>query len=236
VGHSPFHSPPHNNAAPLSLKGGMLRNVIAFIILFLPLYRAFLQFPNINAPTGPTGTKGDSGADGRSAYEVAVENGFEGSKEEWLESLIGPAGPTGPTGATGPLPVMEFATFFHNISKKYVAGDLLTFDSTLSQNGISINSARTQITLGNYRYYRFSYGINVLNIDSGKPQLQLLINGNPLSMTFMQLYEPGNHMLDLISPVPPNAVISFRIINGDLTLAEDCSGITEYITITTIQQ
>ena len=27
------------------------------------------------------------GAPGKSAYEVAVENGFEGSEEEWLESL-----------------------------------------------------------------------------------------------------------------------------------------------------
>lgn len=29
------------------------------------------------------------GADGKSAYEIAVENGFEGTEEEWLESLGG---------------------------------------------------------------------------------------------------------------------------------------------------
>lgn len=29
---------------------------------------------------------------GKSAYEVAVENGFEGTEEEWLSSLIGPEG------------------------------------------------------------------------------------------------------------------------------------------------
>ena len=29
---------------------------------------------------------------GKSAYEIAVENGFEGDETEWLESLIGPAG------------------------------------------------------------------------------------------------------------------------------------------------
>lgn len=27
------------------------------------------------------------GEDGKSAYEIAVENGFEGTEEEWLESL-----------------------------------------------------------------------------------------------------------------------------------------------------
>ena len=29
------------------------------------------------------------GDDGKSAYEIAVENGFEGTEQEWLESLIG---------------------------------------------------------------------------------------------------------------------------------------------------
>lgn len=41
------------------------------------------------------------GVPGDSAYEVAVNNGFVGTEEEWLESLIGPQGPTGPTGSTG---------------------------------------------------------------------------------------------------------------------------------------
>ena len=38
---------------------------------------------------------------GESAYEVAVADGFEGTEEEWLESLTGDTGATGPTGATG---------------------------------------------------------------------------------------------------------------------------------------
>jgi len=53
------------------------------------------------------------GVAGASAYEVAVEQGFVGTEQQWLESLIGPTGgkgdkgdtgepgPTGPTGATG---------------------------------------------------------------------------------------------------------------------------------------
>lgn len=32
------------------------------------------------------------GADGKSAYEIAVDNGFEGSESEWLESLKGEKG------------------------------------------------------------------------------------------------------------------------------------------------
>ena len=32
------------------------------------------------------------GLDGKSAYQIALENGFEGTEEEWLESLEGKAG------------------------------------------------------------------------------------------------------------------------------------------------
>lgn len=45
---------------------------------------------------------GEPGADGKSAYEIAVENDFSGSETEWLESLRGEPGPQGETGETGP--------------------------------------------------------------------------------------------------------------------------------------
>lgn len=38
--------------------------------------------------TGATGPQGIQGEDGLSAYEVAVENGFVGTEEEWLASLV----------------------------------------------------------------------------------------------------------------------------------------------------
>jgi Major tropism determinant N-terminal domain len=40
---------------------------------------------------------------GASAYDLAVDNGYAGTEEEWLESLHGgPAGPQGDTGPAGP--------------------------------------------------------------------------------------------------------------------------------------
>jgi len=42
-----------------------------------------------------------NGVAGKSAYEVAVDNGFVGTQSQWLASLVGPQGPTGATGATG---------------------------------------------------------------------------------------------------------------------------------------
>ena len=38
---------------------------------------------------------------GKSAYDLAVKNGFEGSEEDWLVSLKGPRGDQGPRGISG---------------------------------------------------------------------------------------------------------------------------------------
>ena len=44
---------------------------------------------------------GTNGKDGRSAYEIAIENGFVGTVAEWLESLKGRDGLPGKDGADG---------------------------------------------------------------------------------------------------------------------------------------
>ncbi|MBO5204074.1 MAG: collagen-like protein [Clostridia bacterium] len=51
--------------------------------------------------TGAAGVNGFNGKDGKSAYEVALENGFEGTIDQWIASLKGEKGDTGATGATG---------------------------------------------------------------------------------------------------------------------------------------
>ena len=47
------------------------------------------------------GETGANGEDGKSAYELAVENGYEGTLDDWLESLVGATGATGEAGADG---------------------------------------------------------------------------------------------------------------------------------------
>jgi len=44
---------------------------------------------------------GGGGAAGKSAYEVAVDNGFEGTETEWLASLKGADGKDGVDGKDG---------------------------------------------------------------------------------------------------------------------------------------
>ncbi len=53
-------------------------------------------------PAGADGAPGADGADGDSAYQVAVNNGFSGTEQQWLDSLVGPAGADGTDGANGP--------------------------------------------------------------------------------------------------------------------------------------
>jgi len=50
---------------------------------------------NVGNIKGEKGDKGDTGENGESAYEVAVDNGFVGTSEEWLTSLKGERGEIG---------------------------------------------------------------------------------------------------------------------------------------------
>lgn len=50
---------------------------------------------------GEQGPKGDAGEAGKSAYALAVEKGFDGTLDEWLESLVGDRGQTGAQGQAG---------------------------------------------------------------------------------------------------------------------------------------
>lgn len=61
-------------------------------------------------PAGKDGADGADGQNGLSAYEIAVENGFEGTEAEWLESLKGETGADGAKGEDGKTPVIKIGT------------------------------------------------------------------------------------------------------------------------------
>ena len=50
---------------------------------------------------GDQGIRGEAGTAGKSAYEIAVENGFVGTEAEWLASLKGESGAAGQDGING---------------------------------------------------------------------------------------------------------------------------------------
>lgn len=53
----------------------------------------------IQGVKGDTGATGANGQDGKSAYQIAIDNGFVGTQSEWLASLKGDKGDTGASGA-----------------------------------------------------------------------------------------------------------------------------------------
>lgn len=59
---------------------------------------ARVEIPSYGIIAGKEGPKGDRGEDGKSAYQVAVDNGFAGTEEAWLASLVGPQGEAGVDG------------------------------------------------------------------------------------------------------------------------------------------
>ena len=81
-------------------------NVAVKVILDLATNMAFVQNADTNAylegrlselerAIGTGGGGGGTGANGKSAYELALEHGFEGTEEEWLASLKGEDGADG---------------------------------------------------------------------------------------------------------------------------------------------
>ncbi len=64
-----------------------------------PVYQKSAKYWAEQAAEGGNG--GTPGADGKSAYEIAVEEGFEGDKDAWLASLKGDDGITPTIGSNG---------------------------------------------------------------------------------------------------------------------------------------
>lgn len=62
---------------------------------------------------------------GRSAYQVAVDNGFDGTEAEWLETLKGPIGPMGPHGKDGTYKCVEVMTVTRNTLTDDMIGKFL---------------------------------------------------------------------------------------------------------------
>ncbi len=90
------------------MKKNLLTVVVSVLSVLLMLF--ILAGCGKQGPAGPKGDQGDpgiqgeSGADGengKSAYELAVENGYKGTETEWLASLAGVKGEKGDKGDIG---------------------------------------------------------------------------------------------------------------------------------------
>ena len=74
--------------------------LVLSMLLMLSMFASCGQQGEQGVP-GKPGANGVNGMDGKSAYELAVENGYNGTVEEWLASLVGEVGATGQNGTDG---------------------------------------------------------------------------------------------------------------------------------------
>ena len=72
------------------------KNFVIISLIVVCLVMSFLLTGcGVLGLNGSSGTAGKDGTDGKSAYEIAKEHGFEGTEEEWLESLKGTSSESG---------------------------------------------------------------------------------------------------------------------------------------------
>ena len=105
-------------------------------------------------------TSHNIGVEGRSAYQVALDNGFEGTEKEWLESLRGDKGDKGDRGEAGGLefiPVAELPTENINPNAMYLVPNPTPTDKNnfveykyVNGNWEVFGSVSTEVSLDGY--------------------------------------------------------------------------------------
>lgn len=169
---------------------------------------------------GIDGEDGQDGQDGKSAYELAVDNGFGGTVEEWLASLKGekgeqgiqgPQGEQGPPGPTGDSP-------------EAVQSDWLEADegkASFIQNKPDLSSYLTehqQLKTINGQSLVGEGNISISGVDGGEENV---IEGIKVNGT---LVEPEEKIVSLEIPVVPTNVSSFTNDAGYLTEHQSLTG------------
>ena len=74
----------------------MEKRFLSIVLILLMLVIALVSCgEKAPGPQGERGLQGEQGADGKTAFELAKEQGFSGTLEEWLLSLVGEKGEIG---------------------------------------------------------------------------------------------------------------------------------------------
>lgn len=94
---------------------------------------------SLKGPKGDPGNDGNPGNNGKSAYEIAVDNGFTGTQAQWLESLKGPKGDPGSAGSGSetPGPKGDDGRGIVNITKTATNGLVDTYTITYTDDTTS---------------------------------------------------------------------------------------------------
>lgn len=109
-------------------------NDTADISLFFEYAQGPQGLPGPKGDIGATGPQGLTGPSGDDAYEVAVSEGFVGTRTQWLASLVGPQGIQGPKGETGAVALTKVDVGLGNVDN---TADLDKPISTATQTALN---------------------------------------------------------------------------------------------------
>lgn len=121
-------------------------------------------------PQGLKGDKGESGSDGKSAYQLAVDNGYSGTITEWLASLKGDSGNSNGTSDsvfdlfqsynlidsdTTDIQKILITQGYTPIGKEYTAYDVIdTIESDIGKTKWNVKGNKASVI--NSKYYLFA--------------------------------------------------------------------------------
>lgn len=102
---------------------------------------------------GINGANGSNGKDGLSAYQIAVSNGYTGTQQQWLQSLVGATGATGSNGLNGWSPILKTVTRGNDVVLQIYdwvggTGTKPTVGQYLSSSGLVTNIANADNVRG----------------------------------------------------------------------------------------
>ena len=102
---------------------------------------------------GVNGVSGSNGKDGLSAYQIAIANGYKGTQQEWLQSLVGTTGVAGSNGLNGWSPVLKTVARGDDVVLQISdwlggSGTKPTTGQYLSSNGLVSNIANADNVRG----------------------------------------------------------------------------------------
>ena len=162
-------------------------------------------------PEGPIGPEGPSGQNGKSAYEIAVEDGFSGNVYEWLESLKGDPGEDGKNayelaveaGFTGTS--AEWLDSLVGPEGPEGPSGASGFSPTVSTTPITTGTSGTQVTITDLTG---SHSFDVMNGEQGPSgesytgSLMPLIGDNGINVTS----NAGNAVVEISSVAHDNTI------------------------------
>ena len=128
------------------VKGGNVRNVVYILSANLPSNINIVKGDAViwngtsiekifstggkNGKDGPRGLDGHDGADGKSAYQLAVNNGYVGTESSWIASLS--------TGGTGSVNPIDMADSFDKMGRlAFELKDKQALANALAQDNVS---------------------------------------------------------------------------------------------------